>query len=247
MSKRDLALGLEGENARERGVGENKALTSKRRGPYGGAIARTSCATCRRGLHTGGKYCNGCAYARGVCSQCGVKIMDVSAYAGHETAEDDESGKRRGREASASVQDRRDLNTDDLEKEKAVGRELDEESKKKKKKGERTEEEGKETKETPSAVAPTPLAGPTSAADAAREMGQAANGGPVSGWRLDSASGYYYDVAAQVYYDPKTGGYFDCKTQQWTMPEKKTQAELEKGVRTGSFKDGTRKPDRFGL
>ena len=97
------------------------------------------------------------------------------------------------------------------------------------------------------APTPTPLAGPTSAADVAREMGQAVNGGQVSGWRFDKASGYYYDVAAQVYYDPKTGGYFCCKTQKWTMPEKKTQAELQKGVKTGSFKDGTRKPDRFGL
>lgn len=232
VRRRDLALGARDALDERRPVNENKALSAKRRGPYGAAIGRTKCAVCRTSLHTGGTHCNACAHAKGVCSQCGVKIMDTSAYNGHEDVEDGRSSKI---EAASGVKDRRDVSTEDIER--AEKREEEEEEEK----AEASAEAAKE------AAAPTPLAGPTSAADVAREMGQAVNGGQVSGWRFDKASGYYYDVAAQVYYDPKTGGYFCCKTQKWTMPEKKTQAELQKGVKTGSFKDGTRKPDRFGL
>ena len=260
ISRRDLALGAASESLLERRrLGENVALASKRRGPYGDAIGRTTCAGCGRALHDGRRWCNGCAYASGVCARCGVKIMDVSAYNGHE----DVAGRGgRKTDASASVKDRRDVSTDDLEREKEEGRVTDgskrtggtgaatsgTEAKATASgtKGKATASEGTAKAEVTGA-APVPLAGPTSAADVAREMGQAAGGGPVSNWRLDKTTGYYYDVAAQVYYDPNTGGYFDCKTQTWTMPEKKTVSELQKGVRTGSFKDGTRKPDRFGL
>ena len=175
--------------------------------------------------------------------------MDVSAYNGHDAAA---TTTTNARDAAASVRDRADVSTEDVERKEAVktrarvgtkatamAKEEDEDE------GEDAAEAEAETRAPPATS--TALAGPTSAADAAREMGQAANGGEVSAWRLDTKSGYYYDVAAQVYYDPKTGGYFDCKTQQWTMPEKKTSSEIQKGIKTGSFKDGTRKPDRFGL
>jgi len=177
--------------------------------------------------------------------------MDVSAYNGHDAAA---TTTTNARDAAASVRDRADVSTEDVERKEAVktrarvgtkatamAKEEDEEEDE----GEDAAEAEAETRAPPATS--TALAGPTSAADAAREMGQAANGGEVSAWRLDTKSGYYYDVAAQVYYDPKTGGYFDCKTQQWTMPEKKTSSEIQKGIKTGSFKDGTRKPDRFGL
>jgi hypothetical protein len=172
--------------------------------------------------------------------------MDLSAYNGHDAAATTTANVV---DAAASVKDRRDVSTEDVEREVEVkargegGRAARVVAKATTK---ATTKADAADAETPRALA-TVLAGPTSAADAAREMGQAVNGGEVSAWRLDAKSGYYYDVGAQVYYDPKTGGYFDCKTQQWTMPEKKTQAELQTGSKTGSFKDGTRKPDRFGL
>jgi len=248
VRRRDLALGARDALDERRPVNENKALSAKRRGPYGANIGRTKCAVCRTSLHTGGTHCNPCAHAKGVCSQCGVKIMDTSAYNGHEETDADRRSSKI--EAASGVKDRRDVSTDDIERAEARARAVASGGDAKEEE-EAEEETAAEAEASPSAetvaAVPTPLAGPTSAADVAREMGQAANGGQVSGWRFDKAIGYYYDVAAQVYYDPKTGGYFCCKTQTWTMPEKKTQAELQKGVKTGSFKDGTRKPDRFGL
>jgi hypothetical protein len=238
VSRRDLALGTTESLNERRPINENKALASKRRGPYGvGRVAATKCATCRCSLHTGGTHCNVCAHAAGVCSQCGIKIMDTSAYNGHDAAALE--AKTNVRDAAVGVKDRRDVSTADFEKE-------DEKKNDKEKEDAKTAVKKKAAGPTV-AAAPKALAGPTSAADAAREMGQAANGGEVSGWRFDSTSGYYYDVAAQVYYDPKTGGYFDCKTQTWTMPEAATAAQRATGTKTGSFKDGTRKPDRFGL
>jgi hypothetical protein len=241
-SRRELALGGADARGARRPVNENKALAAMRRTPYGRPGARrATCAVCRCALRDGGTHCNACAYARGVCAGCGVKIMDVSAYNGHDATA---TKTTNARDAAASVKDRADVSTEDVEREEAVKPK----AKAKAKAAEDDEDEDAAAAETRAPLATsTALVGPTSAADAAREMGQAANGGEVSAWRLDAKSGYYYDVAAQVYYDPKTGGYFDCKTQRWTMPEKKTQAELQKGVKTGSFKDGTRKPDRFGL
>lgn len=263
ISRRDLALGTASESLVERRrLGENVALASKRRGPYGDAIGRTACEGCGRALHDGRRWCNGCAYAGGVCARCGVKIMDVSAYNGHEDVAARGGSKR---DASASVKDRRDVSTGDLEREEEEGRVTDgakgtgraaaaasgTKTAKTAASGTKAAKTAVVSEDATNAratvAAPAPLAGPTSAADVAREMGQAAGGGPVSNWRLDKTTGYYYDVAAQVYYDSKTGGYFDCKSQTWTMPEKLTVSELQKGVRTGSFKDGTRKPDRFGL
>ena len=66
-------------------------------------------------------------------------------------------------------------------------------------------------------------------------MGQAVNGGQVSGWRFDKASGYYYDVAAQVYYDPKTGGYFCCKTQKVDHAGEEDAGGVTKGRQDGIF------------
>jgi cysteine-rich PDZ-binding protein len=247
IRRRDLALGAVDALVDRRPINENKALAAKRRGPYGvggrdgaAGAAGTKCKVCMCSLHGGNMYCNPCAHSKGMCARCGVVIMDTSMYNGHDTASTDEKAALSAREAVApGVKDRRDVCTEDLEAkpQEDVG---------KKKVASKKAAAAAETS-APVEAAPTPLAGPTSAADVAREMGQAANGGAVSGWRFDKASGYFYDVAAQVYYDQKTGGYFDCKTQTWTMPEAKTKAEMQTGRATGTFKEGTRKPDRFGL
>ena len=125
VRRRDLALGARDALDERRPVNENKALSAKRRGPYGAAIGRTKCAVCRTSLHTGGTHCNACAHAKGVCSQCGVKIMDTSAYNGHEDVEDGRSSKI---EAASGVKDRRDVSTEDIER--AEKREEEEEEEK---------------------------------------------------------------------------------------------------------------------
>eukprot|EP00741_Cyanophora_paradoxa_P020986 tig00021319_g20260.t1 len=56
--------------------GKTNAALTKRYMPYG----TQRCTVCRSQLHQPGKYCNGCAYKKGVCSMCGVKVLDVSYY-----------------------------------------------------------------------------------------------------------------------------------------------------------------------
>ena len=94
-------------------------------------------------------------------------------------------------------------------------------------------------------IAANRLAGPTSLAEAAREMATASTGQAVTGWQYDNASGYYYDVASQTYFDPKSQCYF--VNGQWLQSAAPTAAQLATGQQSGSFKKGTRKPDRFGL
>jgi len=246
LTKRALALGTAIDDRRP--VNENKALSalSARNAGRGGARGRgnktdrETCDGCRAKTRDGYTLCNACAFRRAACARCGKAMMDVTMYNGHAEADEGERRRRERCEAvGLGVRDRRDVSTDDLEEE--------ERARSRAKTNGEEEEKGEEAPAATPAPAPTPLAGPTSAAEVAREMGQAARGGPVSGWRFDAASGYYYDVAAQVYFDEKTGGYFDCKTQKWTMPAAKTAAELQTGRATGKFTDGTRKPDRFGL
>ena len=69
---RNVAGGRDG----GRVVGENKALSSSRRfSPYS-----CKCTVCRQSLHQQGLYCQTCAYAKGVCSMCGVQILDTAMY-----------------------------------------------------------------------------------------------------------------------------------------------------------------------
>ena len=59
-------------------------------------------------------------------------------------------------------------------------------------------------------------------------------------WQYDSKSGYYFDATKMQYYDPKSKLYFCCKTNKWLKPENAKP-------KNGTFKSGTRKPDKFGL
>ncbi|GAA5865212.1 hypothetical protein JCM8547_008315 [Rhodosporidiobolus lusitaniae] len=84
---------------RAKTVGANKLLQSKARySPYapaasgsgskGGALGKKEekavvgkCSTCGVRVATAGaKYCQGCSYKNGLCSQCGKKILDTSGY-----------------------------------------------------------------------------------------------------------------------------------------------------------------------
>ncbi|GAA5936623.1 hypothetical protein JCM1841_004630 [Sporobolomyces salmonicolor] len=88
-----------GRNA-TRKVGENKLLSSKARySPYapptavggkgkgvagvGGKETATmgKCETCRSTVaRAGAKFCQGCAYKKGICSMCAKPILDVRGY-----------------------------------------------------------------------------------------------------------------------------------------------------------------------
>ncbi|KAJ3300911.1 hypothetical protein HDV03_001677 [Kappamyces sp. JEL0829] len=61
-------------------VNENKLLAakaSKRAEPY---VIGSSCKTCKAKLNVKGMYCHNCSYKKGLCSICGIKILDTSRY-----------------------------------------------------------------------------------------------------------------------------------------------------------------------
>ncbi len=64
-----------------RSVNENKLLTSKKNrfNPYTSKFEK--CRFCKQVVHqAGSNYCQGCAYKKGICSMCGVKILDTKNY-----------------------------------------------------------------------------------------------------------------------------------------------------------------------
>ncbi|CAD6898812.1 unnamed protein product [Tilletia controversa] len=60
-----------------RKIGENKLLSGKNRfNPLGG-----QCTVCKQRVSQDrAKYCQNCAYKRGCCAICGVKILDTKMY-----------------------------------------------------------------------------------------------------------------------------------------------------------------------
>eukprot|EP00250_Pteridium_aquilinum_P001652 c11851_g1_i1 orf=106-396(+) len=60
-----------------RKINENKLLSKKNRWtPYG----ITKCIICKQQLHQDAKYCQSCAYKKGVCAMCGKQVLDTSVY-----------------------------------------------------------------------------------------------------------------------------------------------------------------------
>ncbi|SCZ88989.1 BZ3500_MvSof-1268-A1-R1_Chr1-1g00877 [Microbotryum saponariae] len=100
------AAGAAGDRNTDRKIGENKLLSSKARySPYApaaaagtarGAVAGSSkglggvvdgkstfgkCETCKVTVaRAGAKFCQSCAYKKGICSICSKKILDTSQY-----------------------------------------------------------------------------------------------------------------------------------------------------------------------
>lgn len=59
-----------------RKLNENKALKyAKLKKPYG-----KNCKSCKGKLFGDGIYCQECSYKQGICSMCGVKILDTKSY-----------------------------------------------------------------------------------------------------------------------------------------------------------------------
>ncbi|ESO07184.1 hypothetical protein HELRODRAFT_156728 [Helobdella robusta] len=64
-----------------RQLNENKALTSKksRFNPYQKSFEK--CRICKSTVHQpGNHYCQGCAYKKGICAMCGVKVLETKGY-----------------------------------------------------------------------------------------------------------------------------------------------------------------------
>jgi hypothetical protein len=63
-------------------INENKALTSKastRYSPYSTSFQK--CRICKQVVHQKSSYyCQQCAYKKGICAMCGVKILDTKSY-----------------------------------------------------------------------------------------------------------------------------------------------------------------------
>lgn len=66
-----------------RKVNENKLLTSKKNrfNPYQGDAQFKTCKICKTKVHqVGSHYCQECAYKKGICAMCGVKILNTKNY-----------------------------------------------------------------------------------------------------------------------------------------------------------------------
>ncbi|KAI9219645.1 PDZ-binding protein [Blastocladiella britannica] len=71
--------GKAGSSAKDRvAASKSKFLGKKdsRANPYA-----SSCSECKQTVHQkNAKMCSSCAYKKGACAMCGVKVLDVSAY-----------------------------------------------------------------------------------------------------------------------------------------------------------------------
>ncbi|KJE91925.1 hypothetical protein CAOG_02980 [Capsaspora owczarzaki ATCC 30864] len=68
---------LTGQSSKVR-VADNKLLSKAKYTPY---QKFEKCLTCKQTCHMPHhKYCQTCAYKRGICSMCGVAIADTSSY-----------------------------------------------------------------------------------------------------------------------------------------------------------------------
>ncbi|KAK4336450.1 Cysteine-rich PDZ-binding protein [Rhodotorula toruloides] len=66
-----------GSGAGAKGKGKGKEVDVA--GGKGGAVGR--CEVCKTVVaRPGAKYCQGCAYKKGLCALCGKQILDVSGY-----------------------------------------------------------------------------------------------------------------------------------------------------------------------
>ena len=236
-------------------VNENKALTARKRwSPYGsgggagGAGAGGKCRVCKQSLHQEGIYCQKCAYAQGQCSMCGVKVWDTTYHNVGGIRAPPEGGAAGVADASDDADDAEEPGASANEP-AARSDEADPEAEAEAKAEAEAEAARRRDDDAAAraAAAANRLSGPTSLANAAREMATASTGATVTGWQYDAASGYYFDTDAQMYYDPKSKKYFDCRKNAWLESEKPTAAEMATGTKSGTFAKGTRKPDRFGL
>jgi len=237
-----------------RKINQNMALSGKKRWtPYGGATGGSKCKICKQSMHQAGIYCQKCAYHKGMCSMCGVKVMDTTFYnMGGESAA--AQAARRSDEAILAAKD--DDDGDDptgINGPKASEEEEETENGEEKEAREAQEQQDwldkeEERRRKADEIASNRIQGTTDLAASAREHATAATGQQVTAWQYDASTGYYYDVASQMYFDPQSQRYYDAKSGKWVESEKPNAAMLATGdVKPVSFAKGTRQPDKWGL
>ena len=213
----------------------NAVLSSKKR--Y--VLGSQRCTICKKSLHQPGVFCQPCAFQQGKCAMCGVDVQDVSM---HNVGGDLE---RKLKEKTAREKSEKLARLEKLEEEKDFDEFATDEEKRKKK---RKKEEEKTTTTTSSVKAAAKKVEPTGATNlvgsllqqSASAKNQPSETQTTTTWQYDSKSGYYFDATKMQYYDPKSKLYFCCKTNKWLKPENAKP-------KNGTFKSGTRKPDKFGL
>jgi ABC-type bacteriocin/lantibiotic exporter with double-glycine peptidase domain len=72
-----ITLDARGTKTKERKINENKLLKKRNQfEPYSNC-----CKLCKTRLHQkNSNYCQKCAFDKGICAMCGVKMIDVSMY-----------------------------------------------------------------------------------------------------------------------------------------------------------------------
>jgi hypothetical protein len=230
-------------------LNENKALTSSKN--Y--ILGSQSCSICKKSLHQPGLFCQPCAFQQGKCAMCGVEVQDVSMHnVGGDLERKLRDKSMREKSEKLAKLEKLEEERDNLEEEKRRKKRKKEEKKEEEKEGKEEkddEEEGeKKKKKTIATASPAVVAKiePTGATNLVGSLLQQSAGASLATasnaptWQYDSKSGYYFDASKMQYYDPKTKLYFCCKTNKWLKPENEKP-------KNGTFKSGTRKPDKFGL
>ena len=233
-------------------LNENKALTSSKN--Y--ILGSQSCSICKKSLHQPGLFCQPCAFQQGKCAMCGVEVQDVSMHnVGGDLERKLRDKSMREKSEKLAKLEKLEEERDNLEEEKRRKKRKKEEKKEEEKEGkeekdddDEEEEEEKKKKKTiatasPAVVAKIEPTGATNLVGSLLQQSAGASSATASNaptWQYDSKSGYYFDASKMQYYDPKTKLYFCCKTNKWLKPENEKP-------KNGTFKSGTRKPDKFGL
>ena len=234
------SIGGGGDAKKVKDTNNNAVLSSKKR--Y--VLGSQRCTICKKSLHQPGVFCQPCAFQQGKCAMCGVDVQDVSM---HNVGGDLE---RKLKEKTARETSEKLARLEKLE-EKDFEFMMEEEKRKKKRK----KEEEKTTTTTTTPVVPASSVkvaakkveptGATNLVGSLLQQSASAKNQPsetqtTTTWQYDSKSGYYFDATKMQYYDPKSKLYFCCKTNKWLKPENAKP-------KNGTFKSGTRKPDKFGL
>ena len=229
-----------------RKVNENKHLSDLGRH----VIGSSKCEICKKSLHQDGRFCQTCAFQQGKCAMCGLEVQDVSMHnVGGDLERKVVNQRERERREKIMKLERLEEARDAEEEERKVkktkreqGDDVDDDDQRVKKKSviaaAAVDDELEARKTTPQR--PKVQSGPTSLIASLVEQSSASLNKQTTGWQYDPKSGYYFDVIKQQYYCPNTKLYFCCKTKKWLTPE-------AQAPKNGTFKAGTRKPDKFGL
>lgn len=186
-------------NETGRRVGESKlgkSFAARRFNPY----ATSRCSVCKQSAaQNGAKFCQPCAYAKGVCAICGKQVLDTRFYnmgdgAARPTRVVDpkefhpEGWTPEGSPAAADAADGGDGKRPARSRGVAKG-----------------VRPGSKQPAASAAVAapPAPAAGGATASAEAAGSGT----GPAD-WQFDPATNLYFSVQAQAYYDSATAMYF---------------------------------------